>query len=171
MRGGTVLIWGRAVKGQGQICPLVRGCHALRCLVIFWLTMMILDACVGCDPKSNPIDFGVKDQGQTWKVWICCRRWYLSLLGQISFSLVQLPSRSPAAIDASLTAKWHFIQVLNVCYFVSVAANQIAVFSIKSVNIWPDCKAIPAYGLMMSVCLSVRPSVRLSVNILVNLCV
>ena len=24
---------------------------------------------------------------------------------------------------------------------------------------WPDCKAIPAYGLMMSVCLSVRPSV------------
>ena len=27
---------------------------------------------------------------------------------------------------------------------------------------WPDCKAIPAYGLMMSVCLSVRPSVRLS---------
>ena len=27
---------------------------------------------------------------------------------------------------------------------------------------WPDCKAIPAYGLMMSVCLSVCPSVRLS---------
>ena len=24
---------------------------------------------------------------------------------------------------------------------------------------WPDCKAIPAYGLMMSVCLSVCPSV------------
>ena len=36
-------------------------------------------------------------------------------------------------------------------------------------NFWPDCKAIPAYGLMMSVCpsvrLSVRPSVCLSVNI------
>ena len=30
---------------------------------------------------------------------------------------------------------------------------------------WPDCKAIPAYGLMMSVCLSVRPSVRLSVRL------
>ena len=29
---------------------------------------------------------------------------------------------------------------------------------------WPDCKAIPAYGLMMSVCLSsaVSPSVSLS---------
>ena len=27
---------------------------------------------------------------------------------------------------------------------------------------WPDCKAIPAYGLMVSVCLSVCLSVRLS---------
>ena len=27
---------------------------------------------------------------------------------------------------------------------------------------WRDCKAIPAYGLMMSVCQSVCPSVRLS---------
>ena len=30
---------------------------------------------------------------------------------------------------------------------------------------WPDCKAIPAYGLMMSVCPSVCLSVRPSVNI------
>ena len=30
---------------------------------------------------------------------------------------------------------------------------------------WPDCKAIPAYGLMMSVRPSVRPSVRLSVRL------
>ena len=30
---------------------------------------------------------------------------------------------------------------------------------IKLFRFWPDCKAIPAYGLMMSVC----PSVRLSV--------
>ena len=29
---------------------------------------MILGTCVSCDPKSNPIDFGDKDQGQTWKV-------------------------------------------------------------------------------------------------------
>ena len=36
-------------------------------------------------------------------------------------------------------------------------------------NFWPDCKAISAYGLMMSVCpsvcLSVRPSFRLSVRL------
>ena len=30
-------------------------------------------------------------------------------------------------------------------------------------SFWPDCKAIPAYGLMMSVRPSVCPSVRLSV--------
>ena len=36
---------------------------------------------------------------------------------------------------------------------------------------WPDCKAIMAYGLMMSVYLSVRSPVCPSVNILVNLCV
>ena len=28
----------------------------------------------------------------------------------------------------------------------------------KDTNFWPDCKEIPAYGLMMSVCLSVRLS-------------
>ena len=35
----------------------------------------------------------------------------------------------------------------------------------KCLHFWSDCKAIPAYGLMMSVCLSVCPSVRPSVNI------
>ena len=30
----------------------------------------------------------------------------------------------------------------------------------RKVDFWPDCKAIPAYGMMVSVCLSVRPSVR-----------
>ena len=33
MRGGTLLILGHGVKGQGQLCPPARGCHALRCLV------------------------------------------------------------------------------------------------------------------------------------------
>ena len=28
-----------------------------------------------------------------------------------------------------------------------------------TLRFWPDCKAIPAYGLMMSACLSVRLSV------------
>ena len=46
--------------------------------------MMIFDACVACDPRSNSIDFGIKGQGQTWKVWICCHRGYLTLLGQVS---------------------------------------------------------------------------------------
>ena len=32
-------------------------------------------------------------------------------------------------------------------------------------HFWPDCKAIPAYGLMMSVCLSVCPSVCPSVRL------
>ena len=35
MRGEPLLILGHGVKGQGQLCPLVRGCHALRCLVLF----------------------------------------------------------------------------------------------------------------------------------------
>ena len=35
MKGETLLIWGHGVIGQGQLCPLARGCHALRCLVIF----------------------------------------------------------------------------------------------------------------------------------------
>ena len=34
MRGGTLLILGQGVKGQGQPPPLARGCHALRCLVL-----------------------------------------------------------------------------------------------------------------------------------------
>ena len=34
MRGGTLLILGHVVKGQGQLCPPARGCHALRCLVV-----------------------------------------------------------------------------------------------------------------------------------------
>ena len=33
MRRGTLLILGHRVKGQGQLCPPARGCHALRCLV------------------------------------------------------------------------------------------------------------------------------------------
>ena len=35
MRGGTLFILGHGVKGQGQLCPPARGCHALRCLVIY----------------------------------------------------------------------------------------------------------------------------------------
>ena len=34
IRGGTLLILNHGVKGQGQLCPPARGCHALRCLVI-----------------------------------------------------------------------------------------------------------------------------------------
>ena len=35
MTGGTILILGHGVKGEGQFCPIVRDCHALRCLVLF----------------------------------------------------------------------------------------------------------------------------------------
>ena len=35
----------------------------------------------------------------------------------------------------------------------SVRAKGLSHFSLQS-HFWPDCKAIPAYGLMMSVCLS-----------------
>ena len=34
MKGGPLFILGHGVIGQGQLCPPVRGCHALRCLVI-----------------------------------------------------------------------------------------------------------------------------------------
>ena len=34
MRGGTLLIFGHGVKGQDQLWPPARGCHALRCLVL-----------------------------------------------------------------------------------------------------------------------------------------
>ena len=44
--------------------------------------MMILDTCVACDLSSNPIDFGIKGQGQTWKPW-----GYFSNLGQVSLFL------------------------------------------------------------------------------------
>ena len=33
----TVLILGHGVIGQGQLCPIARGCHALCCLVLFSL--------------------------------------------------------------------------------------------------------------------------------------
>ena len=35
MKGETLLILGCRVKGQGQLWPPARGCHALRCLVFF----------------------------------------------------------------------------------------------------------------------------------------
>ena len=35
MNGGTLLIFGHGIKGQGQLYPTARGCHALRCLVLF----------------------------------------------------------------------------------------------------------------------------------------
>ena len=34
MRRETLLIFDRGIIGQGQLCPLARGCHALRCLVL-----------------------------------------------------------------------------------------------------------------------------------------
>ena len=51
--------------------------------------------------------------------------------------------------EISLTATFPFDPDLD--FFCSRSLN----------NFWPDCKAIPAYGLMMSV----RPSVCPSVNI------
>ena len=39
--------------------------------------------------------------------------------------------------------------------------NDLEACGIKCCYFWPDCKAIPAYGLMTSVCLSVRPSVNI----------
>ena len=35
MKGGTLLILGCRVKGQGHLLPPARGCHALHCLVCF----------------------------------------------------------------------------------------------------------------------------------------
>ena len=34
MRGGTLLILGHGVIGQGQLGPNAKECHALRCLVL-----------------------------------------------------------------------------------------------------------------------------------------
>ena len=45
MRGGTLLILGHGVKGQGQLCPPARGCHALRCLVKVCLTSVSRPFC------------------------------------------------------------------------------------------------------------------------------
>ena len=41
IRGGTLLILGHGVKGKGQLCPPARGCHALRCLVVFNILVSI----------------------------------------------------------------------------------------------------------------------------------
>ena len=49
------------------------------------------------------------------------------------------------------------------CDYESFRRMPQAAKNFKICYFWPDCKAIPAYGLMMSVCLSVLPSVRLSV--------
>ena len=40
MRGGTLLILGDGVKGQGHLCPPARGCHALRCLVYICIAIV-----------------------------------------------------------------------------------------------------------------------------------
>ena len=44
MRGGTILIVGHGVKGQDQLWPLARGCHALRCLVTLKMHSMTFPA-------------------------------------------------------------------------------------------------------------------------------
>ena len=56
------------------------------------------------------------------------------------------------------------VNVLTLAFSVFAAARGMVFHKHMSLNFWPDCKAIPAYGLMMSVCLSVCLSVRLSVR-------
>ena len=46
--------------------------------------MMILEACVACDMRSNPIDFGVKVKHRMVDFFVVAGG-YLSLLGQVSF--------------------------------------------------------------------------------------
>ena len=40
-------MFGHRVKGQGQFCPLARGCHALHCLVSF------LSSCFFSSPEPK----------------------------------------------------------------------------------------------------------------------
>ena len=57
----------------------------------------------------------------------------------------------------SATSLW-----LNIAHALNTNIVKFKVLSLPF-PFWPDCKAIPAYGLMMSVCLSVRSPVCLSV--------
>ena len=82
-QGGPLLNLGS--KGQGQIQTLNYAKFTHNNSIIFWHTMMILDACVAYDARRYPIDFGVKGQGQTWKNLNLLRWGYLSLLGQVLF--------------------------------------------------------------------------------------
>ena len=83
------------VKGQGQIWTLdfAKFLHNNYYLLTYsddtWLMCCLWS-------KEQPYWFWsqrsrsnlFKGQGQTWKVWICCRAGYLSLLWQVSFSLI-----------------------------------------------------------------------------------
>ena len=55
---------------------------------IFWPTMRWYFTTVCMWSEEQPFDFWIKSQGQTCKVWNCCRGGGggLSLLGQVSFS-------------------------------------------------------------------------------------
>ena len=71
------------VKGQGQIQYFAKFLYNNS--IIFWqwwYLMYVLPLILGL----TLLILWVKCQGQTWKVWICCCRGYLSLLGQVSLN-------------------------------------------------------------------------------------
>ena len=51
--------------------------------ITFWTAMMILEACVACDMRSNSIDFGVKVKHRMVYFFVVAGG-YMSLLGQVS---------------------------------------------------------------------------------------
>ena len=84
-------------------------------------------------------------------------QWYVGM-DSASSSLSKLSGMLTLLYSFEFT--WHNI-------FMPRPETACSLFVLPSVlhtkfNFWPDCKAIPAYELMMSVCLSIHPSVHLS---------
>ena len=75
IRGGTLLIWGLGVKGQGQlwnscIKPCGHDIHVTTyCPTTFKLHMQVLD-----DERSNPIDFGLQGQRSRSTLALCVKK-------------------------------------------------------------------------------------------------
>ena len=55
IRGGPLFILGHGVIGQVRLCPPVRGCHALRCLVSLYIALMQGDTTHIYFGNANPL--------------------------------------------------------------------------------------------------------------------
>ena len=144
MRGGTLLILGHGVIGQGQLCPLARGCHALRCLVLTKVLSILLWSLLCMQACRRHLWIIIYDDDVATRL---LKKLAARLIIVHIFSLfVLFRTRFLCRLRSIVTHRDHFVRRPSVCLSVRLSHSQ----SYVSQATHAFLRMLPLYSLIYS---------------------